>query len=148
MNSVDTVEAASPVSKPRPTHMADGSAGRPDRPSLASADGQSGRAAAIAFISDDATEAALRGGLIELMGDVQIHRGGIRAACRALQTAASPRVLVVDVSGTDDPIRELDALAVVCEPDTKVLVIGERTDIEFYREVTRHLGIDEYLTKP
>lgn len=148
MNSADTVEAKASVSKTRTMHVADGSAGRPDRPSIASADGQPGRAAAIAFISDDATESALRGGLVELMGDVQIHRGGVRAACRALQTAASPRVLVVDVSGTDDPIRELDALAAVCEPDTKVLVIGERTDIEFYRDVTRHLGIDEYLTKP
>jgi pilus assembly protein CpaE len=148
MNIVDTIESRSPIPETRVMHVTDGSAARADRPSIASADGQLGRAAAVAFISDDATEAALRGGLVELIGAVQIRRGGVRAACHALETEASPRVLVVDVSGTEDPLKELDALAAVCEPDTKVLVIGERTDIEFYRDVTRHLGIDEYLTKP
>jgi pilus assembly protein CpaE len=68
------------------------------------------------------------------------------AAKRPVASAAAG--CLVDVSGYDDPIGMLDALAGVCAPDTKVLVIGDRTDIEFYREVTRHLGVNEYLTKP
>jgi len=111
-------------------------------------DGQLDRIAALAFVTDEETEAALRGGLAEFLGSLQIRRGGIRAATKALEHEASPRVLIVDVSGSDDPLGALDALAAVCAPDAKVLVIGERADIEFYREITRHLGVDEYLTKP
>jgi pilus assembly protein CpaE len=99
-------------------------------------------------MADDASEAALRGGLADSLGSLQIRRGGIRAAIRALGQEASPLVLVVDVSGLAEPIRELDELAVVCAPDTKVLVIGERADIGFYRAVTRQLGVDEYVSKP
>ena len=111
-------------------------------------DRQQSRAAALAFIRDDATEAALRGGLVNIMGTLQVRRGGLLAAARALETEMSPRVLIIDVSGLEDPIRSLDGLARVCAPDTKVLVIGDRIDIEFYRDVTRHLGVDEYLSKP
>ncbi len=61
----------------------------------------------------------------------------------------SPRVLLVDISGVDeDPIKALDGLASVCSPDVKVIVLGDRSDIEFYRLVTKRLGVDEYLRKP
>ncbi|MGK7864842.1 AAA family ATPase [Falsiroseomonas sp. E2-1-a4] len=106
------------------------------------------RIAAAAYVSDDATDAALRGGLSEFLGSLQIRRGGIRAAAKVMEQTISPRVLIVDVSGVDDQLGELDALAAVCAPDTKVLVIGERQDLAFYREITRHLGVDEYLAKP
>lgn len=112
------------------------------------AEGQD-RGTAVAFLLDDATESALRGGLAELLGSVQIRRGGIRAACKALKNEPSPRVLIVDISNVEgDPVRELDALAGVCAPDMKVLVLGDRGDIEFYRLVTRRLGVDEYIRKP
>ncbi len=106
------------------------------------------RIAAAAYIVDEATDSALRGGLSEFLGSLQIRRGGVRAAAKAMSSQMSPRVLIVDVSDVPDPISALDSLAAVCAPDTKVLVIGERTDLEFYREVTRHLGVDEYLSKP
>ena len=61
----------------------------------------------------------------------------------------SPRVLLVDISSVDeDPIKTLDELASVCSPDVKVIVLGDRSDIEFYRLVTKRLGVDEYLRKP
>ena len=107
------------------------------------------RAAAMAFLLDDNTESALRGGLADQLSSVVIRRGGIRAAVRALKHEASPRVLLVDLSGIeDDPIKALDELATVCSPDIKVIVLGDRADIEFYRLVTRRLGVDEYLRKP
>lgn len=106
------------------------------------------RIAAAAYVADEATDSALRGGLSEFLGNLQIRRGGIRAAAKAMGSQMSPRVLIVDVSDVPDPIAALDSLAAVCSPDTKVIVIGERQDLEFYREVTRHLGVDEYLAKP
>ena len=110
---------------------------------------QGDRSAAMAFLLDDHTESALRGGLADQLSSVNIRRGGIRAAVRALKNEQSPRVLLVDVSGLeDDPVKALDDLAAVCSPDIKVIVLGDRADIEFYRLVTRRLGVDEYLRKP
>ena len=114
----------------------------------AGAEAATDRIAAAAYVVDEATDAALRGGLSEFLGSLQIRRGGIRAAAKAMESQMSPRVLIVDVSDVPDPVAALDRLAAVCAPDTKVLVIGERQDLGFYREVTRHLGVDEYLAKP
>ena len=112
-------------------------------------DGTGDRIAVLAFLIDDATESALRGGLVDQLSNVQIRRGGIKGAIRALRNELSPRVLLVDISGIeDDPIKALDELASVCSPDIKVIVLGDRSDIEFYRLVTKRLGVDEYLRKP
>ena len=112
-------------------------------------DGAAERSTVLAFLLDDSTESTLRGGLVDHLSSIQIRRGGIKAAVRALKTELSPRVLLVDISGIDgDPIKALDELASVCSPDIKVIVLGDRSDIEFYRLVTRRLGVDEYLRKP
>ncbi|WP_237213593.1 AAA family ATPase [Falsiroseomonas oryziterrae] len=111
-------------------------------------DAAGGRRAFVAFLSDAASEDVLRSGLADMVATPVVRQGGIRAAVKSFEREESPRILLVDVSSASDPIAELDALAGVCAPDTKVLVIGERTDIDFYREITRHLGADEYVAKP
>ncbi len=122
---------------------------RPAASALAISEPVAERVPAVLFLIDDATEFTVRAGLADLLGSVQIRRGGLRAAHRALQQEQSPRVLLVDISDADnDPLKALDALATVCAPDTKVLLIGDRNDVEFYRLVTRHLGVNEYLKKP
>ena len=122
---------------------------KPDEEAASEVGGSRDRSAAMAFLLDDQTESALRGGLADQLSSVNIRRGGIKAAVRSLKNEASPRVLLVDVSGLeDDPVKALDDLAAVCSPDIKVIVLGDRADIEFYRLVTRRLGVDEYLRKP
>ncbi len=112
-------------------------AGRHDRPAL------------VAFVEDSATELALREGLSEVaFGELDVRRGGVKAAINALRKSATPRVLIVDVAGVDQPLSALHDLSLVTEPDVRVLVIGELSNLDFYREVTRGLGALEYLTKP
>jgi pilus assembly protein CpaE len=65
-----------------------------------------------------------------------------------MQKSATPRLLIIDVSGEEEPLRALADLSNVVEPDVRVLVIGERDSLEFYREITRGLGATEYLPKP
>jgi pilus assembly protein CpaE len=77
-----------------------------------------------------------------------IRRGGIRAACVAMQKTTSPRILVVDVSGEAQALQALADLANVVEPDVCVLVIGEIDGLDFYREITRGMGAADYLPKP
>jgi pilus assembly protein CpaE len=107
------------------------------------------RAPLTAFIADGESEEALRDGLTDLAdGDMDIRRGGVRAAIAAMQKQATPRVLVVDVSGEDQPLTALGDLSQVVEPDVCVLVVGELNNADFYREVTRGLGAADYLPKP
>jgi pilus assembly protein CpaE len=110
---------------------------------------QSGdRPACLAFVADEASEAALRGGLPDMLGGLQFRRGDIRTAARALEREPTPIILLVDIAGVADPETALEALAAVCTPDVRVLVVGEQTEISFYRRLTRDLGVAEYVPKP
>ncbi len=111
--------------------------------------GGSDRVALMAFVNEATTEAVLRDSLSDAVPDaIEIVRGGIRAAVAAMQKQTTPRCLIIDISGVDEPLSALRDLSQVVEPDVKVLVVGEFTDVDFYREVTRGMGAREYLAKP
>jgi pilus assembly protein CpaE len=103
----------------------------------------------IAFVTDAHSEEAVRTGLAEAVHEaIDLRRGGIRAAIATMQKMGTPRLLLIDVSSAEEPLRALAELSNVVEPDVRVLVIGERDSLEFYREITRGLGATEYLPKP
>ena len=107
------------------------------------------RANLIGFVADAESEAALQSGLAGLLPEApDFRRGTIRTAQAAMQKTATPRVLIVDISGEDQPLKALGDLAAVVEPDVCVLVVGEHDSTDFYREVTRGLGAADYLAKP
>lgn len=79
---------------------------------------------------------------------VAIQLGGIMAAAQVYQTQATPNVLLVESHGSRDVIlSELAQLAQVCQPNTKVVVIGHLNDVILYRELIRQ-GVSEYLVAP
>jgi pilus assembly protein CpaE len=103
----------------------------------------------IAFITDADTESVLRDGLSDAAPHgIEFHRTNIRGAIEVLRDNATPRVLVVDVTGEARPLTALESLSDVVEPDVHVLLIGEYNDVNFYRHATRILGVKEYLFKP
>lgn len=107
------------------------------------------RAPLIAYACDRETEDLLRDVLLDAAGPgASVRRGTVALARKALSTEPTPNVLILDVSGEADPLAALDELAQVVEPGVRVLLIGERTDLEFYRQVTRELGALEYVYKP
>jgi pilus assembly protein CpaE len=107
------------------------------------------RAAMIAFVTDTATEQAVSDGVTDVIpGHADVRRGGVRAAIAAMRTTATPSILIVDIAGEERPLELLSELASVVEPDACVLVIGDVDSAEFYREITRGLGANEYLPKP
>jgi pilus assembly protein CpaE len=115
----------------------------------AAAEDLGGRIHVLAFLSDAESEAVLRQGLQAAAPEgVDVRRGDCRTAVEALARLATPRVLVVDVSGEEQPMTALAALSEVVEPDVRVLVVGDRQDINLYRQLTRALGVAEYLYKP
>jgi pilus assembly protein CpaE len=56
--------------------------------------------------------------------------------------------VIVDISGIDNPQAALDDLARLCPPDVQVFVVGDNTDIAFYRLLVDDVGVTEYLPQP
>jgi pilus assembly protein CpaE len=107
-----------------------------------------GRAPLLAFVSDSATEKALRDCLTQLsLAHGMIVRGGIAKAIETLGAERSPNILIVDISGVDLPVSQVDDLAEVCEPGVTVIAIGDRNEIGLYRDLL-HAGVTDYIVKP
>lgn len=79
---------------------------------------------------------------------VTIQLGGILAAAQVFQTQPTPNLLIVEShGGREQVLAELAQLAEVCQPDSKVVVIGHVNDVILYRELMRQ-GISEYMVAP
>ncbi len=79
---------------------------------------------------------------------VTVQMGGIMAAVEVYQSQATPNTLLVESHGSREQIlSELGQLAQVCQPNTKVIVIGHLNDVILYRELMRQ-GVSEYLVAP
>ncbi len=114
-----------------------------------SKDAPTTRTSVLAFATDAETEAVLREALMaEQSEGVDVRRGGLDEATRALQRTASPHVLVVDITGNPQPLIALSELSQLVEPEVRVLVVGDRDDLGLYRSLTQQLGVLEYLFKP
>jgi pilus assembly protein CpaE len=99
----------------------------------------------VCFVNDDLSAAALRKGLEG--ANLEVKRGTIRNAIRLLEADTQLLALVVDISEVTDPLTELERLSRVCPADVGVAVIGESTEIKFYRALM-DMGLSEYLPKP
>ena len=103
----------------------------------------------LAFIADASSEAVLREGLNQAIpGGFEVRRGNVRVALAALSQMPTPRALVIDITGEPQPLGLLGDLSQVLEPDVQVMIVGDREDVAFYRQITRTLGATEYLYKP
>lgn len=79
---------------------------------------------------------------------VTVREGGLAAAVVAYQNQPTPPLLVVECGESAERlIAHLDQLAEVCDPGSKVVVIGAANDIALYRELMRR-GVSEYLVPP
>lgn len=122
-------------------------------PSATSPDGgmsnRPDRLTVLAFLGDPATEQVLRDGLGDQVANgMDIRRGTIRTAIAAMAKLQTPEVLIVDIAGEEQPLHALGELSDVVEPGVRVLVIGDTDDVDFYRHITRGMGVMEYIFKP
>jgi pilus assembly protein CpaE len=79
---------------------------------------------------------------------LKIQMGGIAAAVEAYRSSPTPNVVVIESeSRHDELLTGLDQLAEVCDPGTRVIVVGRANDIILYRELVRR-GISDYLIAP
>ena len=102
----------------------------------------------VAFVQDEESAAALRTGLTPVADDLDIRRGGLRHAVRFFEKEPPSRMAIVDIAAEENPQAALDDLARVCPPFVPVIVLGDNTEIGFYRLLVNELGVAEYLPKP
>ena len=111
--------------------------------------GRRQRAGVIGFVNDGQSHAVLRDALSAYSSEtIDLRRGDVRTATEVMARTESPDILIVDISGVSAPMQALSNLADVVEPGIQVLVIGDAVDVDFYRQVTRGLGVAEYIFKP
>lgn len=102
----------------------------------------------VGFVGDDGSAGALQAGLAGIEQTVEVKRGTIQHAIRFLEKDTNLQAIVVDIGNVEDPIAALEHLSRVCPPDVLVAVVGDNTDIAFYRTLINGMGVTEYLPKP
>ncbi|KRB58563.1 CtpF protein [Rhizobium sp. Root708] len=79
---------------------------------------------------------------------MRVTSGGIAAAANMFAGAPTPNLIILETRATSSSLlSELAPLASVCDPSTKVIVVGYHNDISLYRELIRN-GISEYMVQP
>jgi pilus assembly protein CpaE len=103
-----------------------------------------------AFYATAETAAAVESaGLDRRLGKAHltIKKGGMAAAIEAYLTVPTPNVIIIETEGSNDILAGLDQLATVCDPGTRVVVIGNENDDAPYRELVRR-GVSDYVVGP
>lgn len=78
---------------------------------------------------------------------LKVQMGGMAAATEAYRSAPTPNVIVLEADERSDILTGLDHLASVCDPGTRVIVIGRVNDVALYRELVRR-GVSDYVIAP
>jgi pilus assembly protein CpaE len=78
---------------------------------------------------------------------LSVHMGGVTAAIDAYHKAPTPNVIILETQEQTNILAGLDELATVCDPGTRVIVIGSANDLAPYRELVRR-GINDYVIGP
>jgi len=101
-----------------------------------------------AFVVDDQT-ASIITPIIEEYGwpRKRVQKGTLESAIRALGIMEPPKLLVVDIEKSRDPIGEITTLTETCGPNTFIIALGETNDVQLYRELI-NAGVNDYILKP
>lgn len=79
---------------------------------------------------------------------LRITSGNIAAAASMFASTPTPNLIILETeAGAGNLMAELAPLAEVCDPATRVIIIGRQNDITLYRELIRN-GISEYIVAP
>jgi pilus assembly protein CpaE len=103
----------------------------------------------LAFVADEESAAALNAAFEPMFPQGgNTHVVSFRNTLAILNRMITPEVLLVDLTGEEQPLNAMMDLSEVVEPGTTVLLIGVRREVGFYRSVVNGMGVTEYLSKP
>jgi pilus assembly protein CpaE len=79
---------------------------------------------------------------------MKVHMGGLETALDFYQSAPTPNLIILESAAEPQGLlQQLEALSGVCDPTTKVVVIGHYNDVTLYRELIK-AGVSEYMVAP
>jgi pilus assembly protein CpaE len=79
---------------------------------------------------------------------IEIREGGLEAAIAAYERASSPELLVIETHTSPEQLfSALDTLASLCHENSKLIIIGQINDVNFYRALLRR-NVSDYLVAP
>ncbi|PSJ57891.1 AAA family ATPase [Pseudaminobacter soli (ex Li et al. 2025)] len=79
---------------------------------------------------------------------LKVHMGGVPTAIEFYHSAPTPNLIILESRSEPKALLEsLRELSEVCDPSTKVVIIGHYNDVGLYRELIRS-GISEYVVAP
>lgn len=102
----------------------------------------------MAFAIDAATGSIIEKAIThaDATGDIQVV-GSLEETIDYLSALPTPRILLVDMGATTDVMAAVEQLSEVCDPDARVILVGEVNDLHLYRDLIG-MGIADYLIKP
>jgi pilus assembly protein CpaE len=108
---------------------------------------QSEAAECIAFVGDEQTHGVVSSVLQQFFADAIVRDGDSSAALAYLAEVPTPKVVIVDIGESSQPLSAMLSLTAAFTDDTRLIGIGEINDIALYRELTE-AGVADYLVKP
>jgi pilus assembly protein CpaE len=101
----------------------------------------------IAFVGDEQTHGVVSSVLQQFFADAVVRDGDSSAARAYLAEVPAPKVVIVDIGESSQPLSAMLSLTAAFTEDTHLIGIGEINDIALYRELTE-AGVTDYLVKP
>ncbi len=88
---------------------------------------------------------SLKGDRLFLRSTIAVHEGGTKGAVEHLGANPTPELLIVETTAKDDNLfAELGALADVCAPGTRVILVGAENDVNLFKTLIDQ-GISQYF---
>jgi pilus assembly protein CpaE len=79
---------------------------------------------------------------------IKVHMGGVETALDFYQSSPTPNLIILESAAEPQGLlRQLESLSGVCDPTTKVVVVGHYNDVTLYRELIK-AGVSEYMVAP
>ena len=105
------------------------------------------RADCVAFVVDNQTLDVISAACEPRFLSVLLRDGGSREALEYLAEGVPPRVLIVDVTDSQNPLTAVLPITTTFGETTRVIAIGGVNDINLYHQMIE-AGVVEYLVKP
>jgi pilus assembly protein CpaE len=133
-------------------HARESSEQQPDEPALPAAEyiAPAPRVSVQAFCETAETAAAVQSAAKDrrlAKAHLTAKMGGMEAAIEAYGSMPTPNVIILESKPDNDVLDLLDQLSAVCDPGTRVVVIGSEEDEAPYRELVRR-GVNDYVIGP
>jgi len=76
-----------------------------------------------------------------------VQQGGPDMFAQMLESAAPPKMVIIDIDGQSDPIAITARMVSLCGGDCRVITVGSANDVSLYRRMLSAGAVD-YLVKP